>query len=344
MKSKQQITNHPYGTSKSQIAYPVGVFLLICIGMMGCPGPEKEKEKIKTAEHIPAPAFNSDSAYQFVSAQVKFGPRVPNTTSHDRCGDYLISSFKSSGAKVTVQSFEANAYDGKKLMLRNIIASYNPDAPKRIILAAHWDTRPFADQDPDKNYYSKPIDGANDGGSGVGILLEVARAINGFKSKPHVGVDLILFDGEDYGAPDEFEGSHANTYCLGSQYWSKNPHGNGYYGILLDMVGGKDATFAMEGLSMQYAGSIVQKVWQTGNGLGDSKYFIYRETGPITDDHSYVNEFAKIPMIDIIEYKIGGSNYFGTYWHTHNDNMSVIDKNTLKAVGQTLLEVVYNEE
>ncbi|HXA01804.1 MAG TPA: M28 family peptidase, partial [Cytophagaceae bacterium] len=172
---------------------------------------------------------------------------------------------------------------------------------------------------------------------------EVARAINEFKSRPGVGVDLILFDGEDYGAPEKFEGSHANTYCLGSQYWAKNSHSNGYYGILLDMVGAKDATFAMEGLSMQYAGSIVQKVWQTGNALGYSKYFIYRETGPITDDHAYVNELAKIPMIDIIEFK-GGDNYFGSYWHTHNDNMNVIDKNTLKAVGQTLLDVLYNEQ
>ncbi|MFL5730773.1 MAG: M28 family peptidase, partial [Cytophagaceae bacterium] len=317
---------------------------LIALTLMGCPGKEKPKEKVTSQERVPAPVFNADSAYEFVNAQVKFGPRVPNTASHIKCGDFLIAALKKTGAKVTVQTFEANAYDGKKLFLRNIIASINTDAPKRIIFAAHWDTRPFADQDPDKSYYKKPIDGANDGGSGVGILLEVARAINTFKSKPGVGLDLILFDGEDYGAPEEFEGSHANTYCLGSQYWAKNPHGNAYYGILLDMVGAKNATFAKEGLSMQYAGSIVDKVWQTGHSLGYSSYFIFRETGAITDDHAYVNEFAKIPMIDIIEFKGGGENYFGSYWHTHNDNMDVIDKNTLKAVGQTLLEVVYNEK
>jgi glutaminyl-peptide cyclotransferase len=345
MRNKSQISNFksrfancPYGTSKLQI-----MIVLLCLAMLACTENNKKQEQITKAERVPAPVFNADSAYGFVSAQVKFGPRVPNTPAHEKCGDYLINFFKQAGAKITVQQFETNAYDGKKLMLRNITASYNPDAPKRIILAAHWDTRPFADQDSNKSYYSKPIDGANDGGSGVGILLEVARAINGFKSKPGVGVDLILFDGEDYGAPEEFEGSHANTYCLGSQYWAMNGHSNGYYGILLDMVGAKDATFAMEGLSMQYAGNIVQKVWQTGNALGYSKYFIYHETGPITDDHAYVNELAKIPMIDIIEFKIGGANYFGSYWHTHNDNMSVIDKNTLKAVGQTLLEVVYNE-
>jgi hypothetical protein len=330
---------------KLQIAnYKIQVFIvLLCMGLMGCPGTDKTKEQITKTERVPAPVFNADSAYEFISAQVKFGPRVPNTAAHVTCGDYLINSFKRSGAKVTVQSFEAKAYDGKKLQLRNIMASYNPEISKRIILAAHWDTRPFADQDPDKTFYNKPIDGANDGGSGVGVLLEFARAMNTFKSTPAVGVDLILFDGEDYGAPEEFEGTKANTYCLGSQYWVKNSHSNGYYGILLDMVGAKDATFAMEGLSLQYAGSIVQNVWQTANMLGYSKYFIYRETGPITDDHAYVNEQAKIPMIDIIEFK-GGDNYFGSYWHTHNDNMSVIDKNTLKAVGQTLLEVVYNEK
>jgi glutaminyl-peptide cyclotransferase len=333
MKNKLQILNY-----KSYL-----LAISFCVAAISCTEKNPPNEQITKNVRIPTPVFNADSAYQFVSAQVKFGPRVPNTPAHDRCGDYLINSFKSSGAKITVQNFDMNAYDGKKLILRNIIASYNPDASKRIILAAHWDTRPFADQDPDKSYYSKPIDGANDGGSGVGILLEMARAINKFKSKPGVGVDLILFDGEDYGAPEEFEGSHSNTYCLGSQYWAKNPHSNGYYGILLDMVGAKDANFAMEGLSMQYAGSIVQKVWQTGNALGYSKYFIYKETGPITDDHAYVNELAKIPMIDIIEFK-GGDNYFGSYWHTHNDNMNVIDKNTLKAVGQTLLDVVYNEQ
>jgi glutaminyl-peptide cyclotransferase len=336
-------TNRKIPLRDKQITkYKIQIFIvLICIGMMGCPGNDKP-EKITKVERVAAPIFNADSAYGFVNAQVKFGPRVPNTIPHVKCGDYLINTFKKYGAKVTVQSFEAKAFDGKNLKLRNITASYNPEASKRIILTAHWDTRPFADQDPEKSYYNKPIDGANDGGSGVGVLLEVARAINAFKSKPGVGIDLILFDGEDYGAPEEFEGSHANTYCLGSQYWVKNPHPNGYYGILLDMVGAKDATFAMEGLSMQYAGSIVQNVWKTAHMLGYSRYFIYRETSAITDDHAYVNEQAKIPMIDIIEFK-GGDNYFGSYWHTHNDNMSVIDKNTLKAVGQTLLEVVYNE-
>jgi glutaminyl-peptide cyclotransferase len=304
----------------------------------------KEKPKNLIAEQetkVPVPVFNEDSSYKFVDQQVKLGPRVPNSVSHFKCGDFLISRLKELGTAVTVQSFEAKAFDGSKLNLRNIIASLNPKANKRIILAAHWDTRPFADQD--KVLKDKPIDGANDGASGVGILLEIARAINTFKVNPEVGVDLILFDGEDYGAPESFEGSHNNTYCLGSQYWSKNPHTNAYYGILLDMVGAKNANFAMEGLSMQYAPSIVRRVWDTANQIGYSQFFVYKEAGAITDDHAYVNEYAKIPMIDIIENEETGGNYFGPYWHTHNDNMSIIDKKTLKAVGQTLLTVVYNE-
>jgi glutaminyl-peptide cyclotransferase len=317
---------------------------IIVVSFLTCCKKENPKDKIEKEQTatVPAPVFNEDSSYKYVADQVRFGPRVPNSVAHFKCGDYLINKLKQSGATVTVQSFEAKAFDGTKLNLRNITGSINPKAPIRIILAAHWDTRPFADQD--KEFKDKPIDGANDGASGVGILLEIARTINAFKTKPEVGVDILFFDGEDYGAPESFEGSHNNTYCLGSQYWAQHPHGNGYYGVLLDMVGAKNATFAMEGLSMQYAPSIVSKVWDTANRIGFSPYFIYKETGPITDDHAYVNEYAKIPMIDIIEHEESGGNYFGSYWHTHKDNINIIDKKTLKAVGQTLLEVVYNEK
>jgi glutaminyl-peptide cyclotransferase len=318
-------------------------FTVVLFCLLSCEK-EKTKEKVQTEQEtrVPAPVFNEDSSYKYVAEQVKFGPRVPNSVAHFKCGDYLIRKLEQSGATVTVQSFEAKAFDGTRLSLRNIIGSINPKATLRIILAAHWDTRPFADQDKERK--DKPIDGANDGASGVGILLEVARAIEAFKAKPEVGVDIIFFDGEDYGAPESFEGSHNDTYCLGSQYWAKNPHGNAYYGILLDMAGAKNATFAMEGLSNQYAPSIVAKVWGTANRIGYGQYFVYKEAGPITDDHAYVNEYAKIPMIDIIDHDLSGDNYFGSYWHTHNDNMSIIDKKTLKAVGQTLLEVVYNEK
>ena len=295
---------------------------------------------------VKAPEFNADTAYALIERQVAFGPRVPNTPAHYATGEWIIQKLREYGAEVKVQNFQMRAFDGKMLNLRNIIASYNPQAANRVLLAAHWDTRPFADKDDQDP--KKPIDGANDGASGVGVLLEIARTIHTSEQKPEVGVDMIFFDGEDYGQPDESEYPYQdNTWCLGSQYWSKNKHNPNYranYGILLDMVGAEGAKFAREGTSMQYAKEIVDKVWKAGNSLGYSDYFKYVNAPAITDDHSYVNAWANIRMIDIIEYNMSNpDDYFGPYHHRHTDNMDVISKNTLKAVGQTVLHVLYNE-
>lgn len=296
-----------------------------------------------------APEFSSDSAFYFVDKQVGFGPRVPNTLSHRTCGDYLIATLKKYGAEVTVQEFSASAYDKTSLAARNIIASFNPKASKRILLASHWDTRHVADKDSIKT--KQPIDGANDGASGVGIILEIARVLSSAPSKPNVGVDILLFDVEDYGIP-EFEDrskyvsaeSNVEYYCLGSQHWGKNLHKPGYsayFGILLDMAGGKGAIFNKEGSSMRYAAGIVDKVWTIGQALGYSQYFRTNQAPEIIDDHVYINEYARIPTIDIIDFSVEGE--FGKYHHTHADNMQIIDKNTLKAVGQTILQVLYQE-
>ena len=295
---------------------------------------------------ILTPAFNEDSSYKYVADQVAFGPRVPNTTAHVACGEFLARFFMKNGGWVLRQEFKERAFDGTELKLKNVIISYNHKATKRILFAAHWDTRPFADQD--ETNPKKPIDGANDGASGVGILMELARAINAAEKKPDVGFDIILFDGEDYGQPMFYPGPYQeNSWCLGSQYWSNHKHNSNYsayYGILLDMVGAKDATFAKEGISMASAPSVVENVWATAARLGYGKHFISLQSDPITDDHTYINKLAFIPMIDIIEYEMSDGNYFGSYWHTHNDNMNVIDRNTLKAVGQTLIEVLYREK
>jgi glutaminyl-peptide cyclotransferase len=307
---------------------------------------KKTDDKIPVQTVITAPAFNADSAYEYVNSQVKFGPRVPNSKSHVQCGDYLISQLKKYGWEVYVQSFEATAFDNKQLKARNIIASINPSAKKRILLASHWDTRPYTDQE-EGNEKFKPGDGANDGASGVGILIEIARTIQTATIKPSVGIDIILYDVEDYGQPEFSElPRKSDTWCLGSQYWSNNkhvPNYTAYFGILLDMVGAPNAKFAMEGSSMNFAGDVVRKVWNTGSSIGYSSFFIPFQADQIIDDHIYVNTIAKIPMIDIIEFNESGEYYFADYWHTHNDNMKMIDKNTLKAVGQTLLQVVYNE-
>jgi glutaminyl-peptide cyclotransferase len=312
-------------------------------------GPKKPAEETSVpARIVTVPKFNADSAYYFVDKQVKFGPRVPNTSAHQNAANYFVDQFKKYKAVVTVQEFEATAFDNQRLKLKNIVASYFPEAQKRILLAAHWDTRPFADKDKEKK--DAPMDGANDGASGVGVLLEIARALGQSKA-PDVGVDIILFDGEDWGEKDGT--SHADPpegqgswWCLGSQYWAKNKHKknySAYYGILLDMVGSKRAQFFREGVSLEFAGKTVEKVWDRAAQMGYSDYFVKQNVASITDDHVFVNQFAKIPMIDIVHYQ-AGIGFFGDYHHSTKDNMSIISKETLGAVGNTLLSVVYYEE
>lgn len=326
------------------------LFCSVVVVFSSCDSKKKVEDKlpVKTDEkpEVAIPDFSADSAYLFVEEQVNFGPRVPNKAAHAACAAYLVDKLKAYADTVIEQDFESAAYDGTNLFLKNIIASFNPSKNKRILLAAHWDTRPFADKDSVN--ISEPITGANDGGSGVAVLLEIARQLRlnpGFE----VGIDIIFFDGEDYGVP-HFEQGYKNVpfsgFCLGSQYWAKNkhvPNYSAYYGVLLDMVGAQGAKFYQEGLSMNSAPSIVKKVWDYGQDLGYGDYFIPQKTQEILDDHKFVNQWANIPMIDIIEYDPSTKNYFGKYWHTHRDNMDLIDKNTLKAVGQTVLKLVYLE-
>jgi glutaminyl-peptide cyclotransferase len=238
------------------------------------------------------------------------------------------------------------AYNGNILRSRNLIGAINPSAKKRILLCAHWDSRHVADHDKDSANWQKPILGANDGGSGVGVLLEVARLMAPDSAKLGFGVDIIFFDSEDHGQP-EFDRSVNNpdSWCLGAKHWAQNKHVPGYqgfYGILLDMVGAPNAKFYQEGVSLEYAPSIVQKVWNIGHQLGYGAFFIRESTDPIIDDHRYINEMAGIPTIDIVQYH-SASGGFHPSWHTQGDNMDVIDRATLKAVGQTVLQTLYNE-
>ncbi len=318
------------------------IVFLICAAASCDSG--NSSEQVTDITYKSVPEFNADSAYAFIQQQVDFGPRVPMTEGHSLTRDWIIDKFEEFGLTVQRQDFQAKTYDGLTWDLTNIIASYKPEAKKRIMISAHWDTRRIADKDTER--IDEPIDGANDGGSGVGVALELARIIATSELKPDVGVDFILFDGEDDGEP-ETAYSRNNTqvwWCHGSQYWSKNPHEKGYnayFGILLDMVGAKGARFYREGYSMYYAKNIVNKVWNYGIELGFSDHFILKDAGEITDDHYFVNRDAKIPMIDIIEFS--PQTGFGRYHHTHDDNMDIIDPRTLKAVGQTVLFTIYQE-
>lgn len=297
---------------------------------------------------LAVPKFERDSALAFVKKQVDFGPRVPNTEAHKRCKDWLVAQFSAYGLKVTEQPFTAKAYTGKTLNGINIIAQYKPEATKRICLAAHWDSRHIADSPLSEGRQKEPILGADDGGSGVGVLLEIARTLQANPPKEQVGdlgVDFVLFDAEDHG-DDSDTNPNPNSWCLGSQHWSHNIVPAGYspkYGILLDMVGAKTARFTKEAVSMNFAPTVMNKVWKIAQNLGYTNYFVEDKTGAVTDDHYFVNTIAKIPMIDIIGKSTETPTGFGAHWHTHKDDMAIIDVRALRAVGQTLLEVIYQE-
>lgn len=318
--------------------------LLVCC-QKGSRQVQASEEKMLETKIVPR--FNADSAYAYIAQQVAFGPRVPNSVAHQRCGDYLIGLLRKYGALVNEQCDVVDAFDGTHLNMRNIIGSFQPENRKRVLLCAHWDCRPWADNDPDERNHHTPVDGANDGASGVGVLLEVARQIQ--LLQPEIGIDIIFFDVEDYGVPQFMpEIDSEGSWCLGSQYWARTPHVPGYnarFGILLDMVGGKDATFYKEGFSEEYASAIIDKVWSKAHAAGFGKYFPKQLGGYVTDDHLPVNRIARIPCIDIIPMMADCKlSSFGDTWHTINDNMQHIDRNTLQAVGQTVLEVIYNEK
>ena len=269
------------------------------------------------------PAFVADSAYAYCQAQCDFGPRTMNSDAHEQCAQWIIKKFEQFGCKVTTQQATLTGYDGTPLKSTNIIASYTPSnnniSPQGgtegglILLCAHWDSRPWADNDPDSANWRKPVMAANDG------AWDTTTQVNG------------------------------DPWALGAQYWAQqfaqNSGGQSYrFGILLDMVGGQGARFYQEGVSRQYALDIVKKVWTAAKVVGYGSMFPDEANGGITDDHVPVNEVAKIPCIDIIPYYPDcQQSSFGPTWHTLNDDMQHIDKNTLQAVGQTVIQVLFSE-
>ena len=326
-----------------KIYYRYIIILTICI-FNSCKNEPKQKPVSEKKVELIFPNFNKDSAYQFVRQQIAFGPRIPNTEAHRKCAAWFVLKFESFGARVFEQKFQAKSFNGIILNGNNIIAQINPDAKRRILLAAHWDTRPWSDKDPDPKMQKKPFDSADDGPSGVGVLLELARTIQG-QALNGLGVDFVLFDLEDYGSEGTGTIDNSKTWGLGSQYWSANLYPSGYrpmYGILLDMVGGANPGFYTEDYSVYYAKDIVEKVWSLAESMGYGSFFPKRSGGGVTDDHYFVNTIAKIPMIDIINRPDGQK--FPYYHHTQKDNMDVIDPKTLQMVGKILVKLIYKEE
>ncbi|WP_418698407.1 M20 family metallopeptidase [Bacteroides sp.] len=322
----------------------IPLFLLLVVAVVACSNNSSKSaegsEESTTKVVVEAPSFNADSAYQYVKAQVDFGPRVPNTNAHKACGDYLAGKLEQFGAKVYNQYVDLSAYDGTLLKARNIIGAYKPDSKKRIALFSHWDSRPWADQDSDDKKRHTPILGANDGASGVGVLLEIARQVQ--QQQPELGIDIILVDAEDYGTHSAYKGEHKEeAWGLGSQAWARNPHVEGYharFGILLDMVGGKNPEFRYEATSERVAKDVNRKVWKAAKNLGFGRFFVPKDGGEVTDDHTFINRYGNVPTIDIVPYG------FFEHWHTVKDDMDAIDKETLQAVGQTVMQVIYNEK
>lgn len=285
---------------------------------------------------IKIPKFDKNKAYEYVEKQLAFGHRIPGTPEHVATKDWYVSQLKEAGAKVEVQEFKSSFLRKKDMPSYNVIASFNSDHAKRVMLAAHWDSRLIAEKDPDEAKRDQPIMGADDGATGVAVLLEIANII---KANPiDLGIDIVLFDAEDQG---ETNGDNM-TWCLGSQYWGKNPHIPNYkakFGILLDMVGAENARFGHEGFSKSSAGQVMNKIWKLAQGMGYTDYFQDYDSGQVMDDHYHVMVQRQFPMVDIINMPDG----FGKYHHTHDDNIDIISKRSLKVVGQVVTAVIYKE-
>ncbi len=320
----------------NKISYLIVLFIFVS----SC-APEDDNGLQFSPKGRTVPTFSADSAYAFIQKQVDFGPRVPNTYGHVETRKYLENKLRSYAGATSVfsQEFTSMSYSGDPLNMANIIAAFNPTAADRIMLCAHWDTRPRADEDTVRT--ADYIPGADDGGSGVGVLLELARVFA--DNPPPLGVDIVLFDGEDYGTQGDLD-----NYFLGSRFWSKNPPVPGYsprFGILLDMVGAENAQFPKESYSMTYAPNLVNELWEIAGDKGYQNYFLNERGVAIQDDHKIVSENTDIPVIDIIHHynsPEGGNSVFPDHWHTHQDDMRIIGKVTLQAVGDVLLELIYN--
>ena len=326
---------------KSVLPFYLFTFLLFSCGL---------RQQTASSDPVAAtplgPTFVADSAYAYCEQQCAFGPRTMNSPAHDLCGQWIASKFQSFGLTVTTQRADLKGYDGTMLHATNIIASYRPELSDRILICAHWDSRPWADNDPDESNWHKPVLAANDGASGIGVMLELARLL---PDSLKVGIDFVSFDAEDWGTPQWSDvADQGNTWALGSQYWAAHlpkQQAKAYrYGILLDMVGGQGAMFYKERLSQQYASSIVDRVWRAAQVVGFGSMFPKQSGSYITDDHLPINTVAKIPCIDIIPYYPAcEQSTFGPTWHTLQDDMAHLDRTTLQAVGQTLIQVIFSE-
>ena len=296
------------------------------------------------------PAFDADTALALAARQLEFGPRVPGTAAHEACRAWMTDQLRAYGATVREVTATVQAYDGTRLEATNVMASYMPEARDRVLLVAHWDSRHVADEDPRPERRTEGVPAANDGASGVAVLMELARVAgrslsDSAAARPRMGIDILLVDAEDYGAPDTWQGPHRDTdWALGTQAWARQARAEGYtanYGILLDMVGAPDATFYREYFSDRLAPQVVNLVWSTAQQLGYGDLFINQEGPAITDDHVFVNRLARIPTIDIIDTRQHEGRAFYPHWHTTDDTLDKLSAETLGRVGRVLVALLW---
>ncbi len=326
-------------------------YLAACILLCACGNAtHKSNSSADTIAMSPCPTFMADSAMALIEAQCAFGARVPGTEAHSNCGDWIAATMKGIGLEVREQCVDVTNWEGKTFPCRNIIARYNPSKADRIVLCAHWDSRPWADADPKDANHRQAVMGANDGASGTAMLIQIARTIKDCAVDMRTGIDFIFFDCEDGGTPRWAETDDAEdtslTWCLGSQAWAAQAFADNYqarFGILFDMVGGRGARFAMEGVSLEYAEPVVQMLWHVAHQLGYGQYFPLKRGAFITDDHVALNQTARIPTLDIVPFIEDGPSVFGPTWHTVSDTPDNIDPNVLEAVGQSVIQLLYND-
>ena len=277
----------------------------------------------------PAREFDGARAFGFLQAQVEFGPRIPGTEAHRRMAAWLDSALAGRGDTVIVQAWGHVTAAGDTLQLRNYLVRFNPGAAERVLFLAHWDTRPHADG-PASRDSTLPVPGANDGASGVALLLGVAEALE--RVPPRQGVDLLFVDGEDYG---DFT-RHPDDVLIGSKYYARHqpPGPQPLYAVLWDMVAGKNLKIYQEGNSLLGAPEVVELVWKEAREAGHGDAFIAAPGYTLIDDHVSLQK-AGIRAIDVVHFY---PDY--PYWHTPDDTVDKVSSQSLQAVGDVAMGLV----
>lgn len=315
---------------------PFLVFLML-ISLLGGDGLRSGSEqgltkRQRTNPNIPT--FDGKSAYKYLRAQTNFGPRAPGSAEHERCLSYLQSELNKYADAVNLQEFSHTVDKGRPYRLTNIIASFNLRATSRILLTAHWDTRLWADQDPNPANRNKPMLGANDGASGVAVLLEIARLLK--QNPPPLGIDIILFDGEDLGKT-----GNPQSFSAGAKHFAKNkaPGFHPRFGINLDMIGDKALEIPREINSDRYAPDVMNLIYSTAREL-NIQQFSNSVGEEIVDDHLPLNNIG-IRTVDLIDFNYPDRS--NKYWHTLADTPDKCSGESLAAVGQVLIKVIYEK-